>query len=128
MEASPLSSEKTHEAKLLLKRKPHHESSCNGKAVAKVCKNSLSETLKVVALAVLRWNVREATSAIQFLSPAMDTEIWGDASLVWMHMARARFRRPAICAREELSLLVQLTSLQLVCYHTMLQHAHVSGR
>ena len=109
VDASPLSSEKTREANLLLKRKPRHELSCNGKAVANVCKNSLSEIWNVAVLAVLRWKVREATSAIRLLSPAMDTEINGDASLAWMRMARARVSRPAICEREELSLLVQLT-------------------
>jgi hypothetical protein len=95
VDASPLSSEKTREANLLLKRKPRHKSFCNGKVVANVCKNSSSETVNVVVLAVLRWNVREAASAIRLLSPAMDTEISGEASLVWMRMARARVSRPA---------------------------------
>ena len=74
VDASPLSSEKTRKANLLLKRKPRHKSFCNGKVVANVCKNSSSETVNVVVLAVLRWNVREAASAIRLLSPAMDTK------------------------------------------------------
>ena len=60
-------------------------------------------------VAVLRWKVRDAVSAIVLLTPAMDREVSGDASLTWMHMASARVRWPVIGEHDALSLLVQLT-------------------
>jgi hypothetical protein len=103
------SSEKTREVSLLLRWKLRHESFCKGKAEAKVCKKLLSSIVNVAALAVFRWNVREAMSAMRFSTPAMDTEISGEASLAWMRMARARVSRPGMRDLGELSLFVQHT-------------------
>lgn len=109
VDGAPLSSEKIFEASLLLKRKLRHEVACKGKAEAKVCKKSSSEIAKVLVLAVVRLKVRDAMSAMVLWVPAMETEMSGDASFVWIRMANARVRRPATREREERSLLVQLT-------------------
>ena len=81
VDASFRSSEKTLEVSLLLRQKTRHEPCCKGKADEKMCKKSGSSIRNVVSLAVCRWNMREAMSAIRFLTPAMDTEIRGDAWL-----------------------------------------------
>ena len=89
--ASPFSSEKTQEASLLLKWKPCHEQFCSGKDELNVSKNSSSGMLKVRSVAVLRWKVQEAVSAMVLLTPAMDYDVSGEASLTWMRIARALF-------------------------------------
>jgi hypothetical protein len=109
VDVSPLSSEKTREASLLLNRKTRHESCWSGKDAEKECKKSSSEMWNVFEVAEFRLKVRDAVSAIVFLVPAMETDTRGEASLAWMRRARARVRRPATLDREELSLLVQLT-------------------
>ena len=91
----PRSSEKIRELSLSLTRKMLHESFCSGKVSEKSCKNSVSEMANVLAATECRLKVREATSAIRFLTPAMETKIRGEASLAWMRMANARARRPA---------------------------------
>ena len=65
--------------------------------------------LKVSGATEWRLKVREATSAIRFLTPAMDTEMSGEASLAWMRIAKARVSRLAMVDLDELSLFVQLT-------------------
>jgi hypothetical protein len=94
---------------LLLRRKTRHEVFWRGKEDEKICKNSASEMANVSAVAVLRWKVRDAVSAIVLSVPAMETDIRGEASLAWSRMASARVSRPATLDRDELSLLVQLT-------------------
>ena len=64
--------------------------------------------LKVLFMAMLQWKVHEAVSAMMLLMPAMDNEVSGDASLTWMHIAKALVRRPAMGERVALSLFVQL--------------------
>ena len=105
----PFSSEKTCEAILLLRRKPHHKQFCSGKEELKVSKKSLSEMTNVWLVAMLQWKVHDAMSAIVLLTPAMDREVSGDALLTWMCMVSACMRRPAIGECDVLSLLVQLT-------------------
>ena len=105
----PRSSEKIRELSLSLKRKTLHEAFCSGKESAKRCKKSSSEILNVVADAELRLKVRDNRSAMVLSTPAMDTEMSGDASLAWILKAKARVRRPAMAERDELNLLVQLT-------------------
>jgi hypothetical protein len=105
----PRSSEKIRELSLSLKRKMLHEPFCRGKVLANVCKNSVSEMVNVAAATECLLKVREATSAIRFLMPAMEMEIRGEASLACMRIANARARRPATADLEELSLFVQLT-------------------
>ena len=109
IDALPFSSEKMHEAILLLRQKPCHEQFCNGKEELNVSKSSSSWMLKVWSVAVLQWKVREAVSAMVLSTPAMDNEVRGDASLMWMRIAKALVRRPAMGEREALSLFVQLT-------------------
>ena len=109
VDASPLSSQQIRERSLLLSRKTRQESPCKGKEAEKDCKNSSSVIVKVLGAAEWRLKVRDAMSAILLSTPAMDTEINGDASFAWMRNARARTSRPATREREELSLLVQLT-------------------
>jgi hypothetical protein len=109
VDVSPLSSEKTREASLLLNRKTRHELCWSGKDAEKECKKFSSEMWNVFEVAEFRLKVRDAVSAIVFLVPAMETDTRGEASLAWMRMARARVRRPATLDWEELSLLVQLT-------------------
>jgi uncharacterized protein YaiE (UPF0345 family) len=48
---------------------------------SKDCKQSASEILNVPAVAEFRLNVRDATSAMVLLMPAIETELSGDASL-----------------------------------------------
>ena len=60
-------------------------------------------------MAVLQWKVRKAVSAMVLLTPTMDNSMSGEASLMWMHIARALIRRPVIGEWEALSLFVQLT-------------------
>ena len=64
---------------------------------------------KVVLVAVLRWKVRDAVSAMVLLTPAMESEVSGEAWLMWIRIASARVSRPAMGEREALSLFVQLT-------------------
>ena len=71
-------------------------------------KNSSSWMLKVWSVAVLRWKVREAVSAMVLSTPAMDNEVRGDASLTWVCIAKALVRQPVMGEREALSLFVQL--------------------
>ena len=77
----PRSSEKIRKQSLSLRRKTRHELSWSGKEVSKNCKNSASDMVNVPAVAELLWNVRDATSAMVLSTPAMETEIRGDASL-----------------------------------------------
>ena len=49
-----------------------------------------------------------AMLAMVLLTPVMDRDVSGDASLTWMHIARAHVRQPAIGEHDALSLLVQL--------------------
>ena len=107
--ALPFSSEQTRETSLLLRRKPCHEQFCSGKEELNVSKNSLSVMLNVLSVAMLRWKVHEAVSAMVLSMPAMDNDVSGDASLMWMRMAKALVRRPAMGERVALSLFVQLT-------------------
>ena len=65
--------------------------------------------LKVRSVAVLWWKVCNAVSAMVLLTPAMDNDVSGEASLMWMHIARALVRCPAIGEWEALSLFIQLT-------------------
>ena len=109
IDALPFSSEKMHEASLLLKRKPCHKQFCNGKDELKVSKNLSSGMSKVRSVAVLWWKVHNAMSTMVLLMPAMDNDVSGEASLTWMHIASALVRRPVIGEWEALSLLVQLT-------------------
>jgi hypothetical protein len=109
VDGSSLSLEKISKASLLLSRKMRQELFCRGNAVEKVCKNSRSEMWNVSRVAELRLNVRDDRSAMRLSTPAMDTDIRGEASLAWMRSANALVSRPAIRDREELSLLVQLT-------------------
>ena len=44
------------------------------------------------SVAVLRWKVCEAVSAMVLLTPTLDNNISGNASLMWMHIARALVR------------------------------------
>jgi len=108
-DVSPRNSEQTREMSLLLRRKTRHEVFWRGKADEKICKNSTSEMANVSAVAVLRWKVLDAVSAIMFSVPAMENEIKGEASLAWSRMASARVSRPATLDRDELNLFVQLT-------------------
>jgi hypothetical protein len=80
VDVSPLSSEKTFEASLLLTRKTLHESSCKGNAAAKSCKKCSSEILNVRDVAECRLKVRDDKSAIRLSTPEIDTEMSGDAS------------------------------------------------
>ena len=109
IDALPFSSEKTHEAILLFRWKPCHEQFCSGKDELNVSKISVSEMTNVWSVAVLRWKVHDAVSAIVLLTPAIDRDVSRDASLTWMRIARACVRWPAIGERDTLSLLVQLT-------------------
>ena len=109
IDALPFSSEKMHEAILLLRQKPCHEQFCNGKEELKVSKKLLSEMTNVWLVAMLRWKVCDAVSAIVLLIPAMDREVSRDTSLTWMCMASTCVRQPAIGECDALSLLVQLT-------------------
>ena len=65
--------------------------------------------LKVLSVAVLQWKVHKAVLAMVLSMPAMDNEVRGDASLTWMHIAKALVRRPAMGEWEALSLFIQLT-------------------
>ena len=65
--------------------------------------------LKVRSVAVLWWKVHEAVLAMVLLTPAMDNDVSGEASLTCMCIARALVRNPAIREREALSLFIQLT-------------------
>ena len=65
--------------------------------------------LKVLSVAMLRWKVRKAVSAMVLSMPAMDNEVSGDASLTWMCIAKALVRQPAMGERVARSLFVQLT-------------------
>jgi hypothetical protein len=113
------SSEKIRKLSLSLKRKMLHELFCSGKVSEKICKNSVSEMANVLAATECLLKVCDATSAIRFLTPAMETEIRGEASLAWMRMANARARRPATADLDELSLFVQLTVGVLSHHATM---------
>ena len=121
--ASPFSSEKTHEAILLLRWKPCHEQFCSGKEELKVSKKSLSEMANVWLVAMLRWKVRDAVSAIVLSTPAMDREVSRDTSLTWMHMVSARMRWPVIGEHDALSLLVQLT-VGVLSHHAAMCTCH----
>ena len=92
IDASPFSSEQTRETSLLLKQKPCHKQFCRGKEELKVSKKSSSGMVKVSSVAVLRWKVRNAVSAMVLLIPAMDNDVRGEASFTWMRMARALVR------------------------------------
>jgi hypothetical protein len=105
----PRSSENIRELSLSLMWKMLHESFCNGNEVANICKKSSSDMAKVLSATACRLNVRDATSAIRLSTPAMETEMRGDASFAWIRIAKALVRRPATDERDELSLFVQLT-------------------
>jgi hypothetical protein len=77
----PRSSEKIRKQSLSLKRKARHELPWSGNEVAKDCKNLASEILNVPAIAIFRLNVRDPISAMVLITPAMDTEMSGAASL-----------------------------------------------
>jgi hypothetical protein len=109
VDVCPRSSEKISELSLSLTRKIRHESFCKGNEVAKDCKNWSSERRKVSDVADSPRNVREATSAIVLSTPAMESEIRGEASLAWMRRASARVSLLATIDRELLNLFVQLT-------------------
>ena len=94
--ALPFSLEKTQEASLLLRQKPCHEQFCSGKEELNVSKNLSLGMLKVLSVAVLQWKVRKAVLAMVLLMPAMDNEVRGDASLMWMRIAKALVRLPAM--------------------------------
>ena len=73
-----------------------------------VSKNSSLGMLKVKSVAVLWWKVHNAVSAMVLSTPAMDNNVSGEASLMWIRIARALVRCPVIGEQEALSLLVQL--------------------
>jgi hypothetical protein len=65
------------------------------KGVGKIVRNPhLKFFLNVVPDAELRLNVRDDRSAMVLSTPAMDTEMSGEASLAWILSAKARVRRP----------------------------------
>ena len=109
VDVSPRSSEKIREFSLSLRRKTRHESPCNGNDSEKERKKSASENWNVSDFAAVRLKVRDARSAIWLSVPAIDTEMRGDASFVWIRSASARVRRLATVERAQLSLFVQLT-------------------
>ena len=59
--------------------------------------------LKVRSVAMLWWKVHDAVSAMVLLTPVMDNNVSGEASLMWMHIARALVRCPVIREQEALS-------------------------
>ena len=73
VDVRPRSSEKIRELSLVLRRKMFHEVSWSGNWEANMCKNSLSLILNVLLLTVCLLNVRDATSAITFWTPAIET-------------------------------------------------------
>jgi cell fate (sporulation/competence/biofilm development) regulator YmcA (YheA/YmcA/DUF963 family) len=81
LDVLPRSSEKIRKQSLSPKRKARHELPWSGKEVAKDCKNLASEIFNVPAVAEFRLKVRDAISAMVLITPAMDTEMSGDASL-----------------------------------------------
>jgi hypothetical protein len=81
VDVSPLSSEQIRERSLVLNRKTRQEASCKGKAVENECKNVSSVIRNVSGAAEWRLKVRDAMSAILLLTPAMETEMSGEASL-----------------------------------------------
>jgi hypothetical protein len=75
----PCSSEKILELSLSLKGKMFHKVSWSGNTEANMCKNLLSPILNVLLLTECWLNVRDATSAIKFLMPAIETKVRGEA-------------------------------------------------
>jgi hypothetical protein len=77
----PRSSEKIRKQSLSLKRKARHELPWSGKELQKIVRILASEILNVPAVPEFRLNVRDAISAMVLITPAMDAEMSGDASL-----------------------------------------------
>ena len=107
--AFPLSSEKTSKVILELRQKLHQELSCRGKVELNKCKKSSSGRVNISLVAVLRWKVHEAMSAILLSMPVMEWETSSDASFMRMRMAKARISCPVMGERDALSLFVHDT-------------------